>query len=733
MLKAIRNDTLWCRSLSARGTLLLLGCVIAGVISAAALGYRQLRDETEKHITIRLDRAARTAAVTFQEALEGKIAVTRNHQGAPQAYQVVAGKPEEVLQAHVLFDKLVEDIGRVNQGFVNLFAYNAEKKQFERFATNMRGPNGEYVRKVAFGAAHPAFATLVDIKPFIGGSPQAGRMRMAYIAPILGENAEITGAIATDVGWVDDLWRSASELKERMIAWTVVILALIAALGGVILFRAMKPLRVIARYARDVSQNAEVGPVPYLDRNDEVGRLAAGMAQVVEMRHRLETLAYCDPVTGKNNRTRLEEIFGVEMARSKDEGRQLWLLLIGVDGFSNVNDVYGHASGDHLLKLVAEVLHGTISQADTLARISSDEFAVLSPTCQGAKSAALLAQKINDALARPFALPQASVFVSACIGVVGLPTDADTVPEALRNAHIALHKAKSTGRKQTQFFATRLDKEAQRRMELIHELRKAIANDQLLLNFQPQINSRTREVFGIEALCRWQHPEQGMIAPNEFIPVAEESGMIVELGTWVLDQACRTAKAWKDAGFEFRQISVNLSPLQLRQPKFDQLVKSFLVMHDLPPHMLCLEVTESVFIDQRAENVREMLQSLSDIGVCLSLDDFGTGYSSLGYLQGLPFKQLKIDRSFVATADKDLRKQKLLAGIVALGQGLGLQIVAEGAETAAEVAMITDMGCEAVQGFYFSKPVPALMLPIEVARIRSMPDAANVTHLRQAI
>lgn len=719
-------------SLTVQGTALLVLAVALGTWTVSWIGGREISQQSAEGIAVRLDRAARTAAALINIRAQREFTVRRDHLGQPLGYQVTQGDAAELLRPSMDFDALVEDVARVNQGYVNLFRYDAETHQFVRIATSMRQPNGGFMREVRWGERHPAFQSLIDLNRFVGEVPQEGGMRMAYLTPILGENSTIAGALAVDIGWVDGLWKATNDLRSHSRNAALLIMALVALVGGGGLLLAMRPLRQIARYARAVTTNAERGAVPYLGRGGEIGALAAGMARVVDMRGRLEKLAFFDPVTGKPNRTRLELVLS-GILKGAGNGQPLALLQIGIDQFRSVNDTFGHKIGDELLRQVALALGGELGARDVVARVGADEFVIIAMGVDNAKDAQALSQRCINRLDRPFVLPQSEIYISASAGIVMLPSDYETAGEALRDAGLALHRARAQGRRQVVVVSATHRAEAQRSMELHRELHQALAQEQLLLHFQPQVIPETMKLYGVEALVRWDHPVQGLISPGEFIPVAEDSGLIVELGRFVLDEACRTARLWLDCGLAFQHISVNISPIQLWQPEFDRLVSNVLVKHGVPPHCLCLEVTESVFINREAERVIDMLQRLSNLGVMLSLDDFGTGYSSLGYLREMPFRQLKVDRGFIREANTDPKRAKLLAGIVALARGLDLHVVAEGVETEGELTLVRSLGCEAVQGFYFARPVPALMVPLEVERLRNLRKNTTTTDTKTTL
>jgi diguanylate cyclase (GGDEF)-like protein len=717
------------RSLSTKGTLVLSVIVSLAVLAMAELGHFELNRETERHIAVRLDRAARAAAAMIASGPSTVLTVTRHGDGAPRAYQIRSGSAAEVLVPSARFDAMVEDIARVNQGFVNLFRFDAADKTFERIATTMRGPQGEYVRTVRFGASHPAYAVLLGTGAFVGEVPQTAGWRLASIVPILGETGEVAGALAVDVGWSTDLWRAATDLGHRIAVASVLLLITVACFGSFLMFRAMYPLRVIADYARRLAAHEPVGPMPYRDRHDEVGHLAICMDEIAGMRARLERLAFFDSLTGFANRARLEHRLDEMMREIHKDGGEAGLVLLGIDNFRAINDVFGLAAGDGVLVETARRLAALLPARGLLARHGADEFALLLPSATAADLSDL-AERAAACLRQPFAIGRATVHLDASAGIIRLPVDAADTATALRNAHITLNRAKQAGRGRIETFAARFDREVLRRAELERDLREAIVAGELLLHFQPQVRVADLGLHGVEAQVRWDHPRLGMVPPAEFIPVAEDAGLIGELGAFVLDEACRTGRQWLDAGFDFGRISVNVSPLQFWQPNFAGSVAEALARHDLPAARLCLEVTETLFLDPNAAELREMLTALNRIGVHLSLDDFGAGCSSLSSLSDLPFTQIKIDRSFVRGIDTDLRHRNLFIGIVALGHGLGMQVVAEGAETAGEVATIADSGANAVQGFYFARPVPALCVPLEAERIARLTPPAPVSRLR---
>lgn len=701
--------------------------VSVAMLITATLGYVKLFQVTAADSSIRIDRASRAATALFTEKLNAEFAAvygeSQDQGGRPQAIRLKGPTAETSLTFRDEYDALLKLIGSINQGAANLFRLNPETKAFDRFATTFRKPDGSMPPPMSISNGHPAYDNLINNRPHLGEVPVMGRMRLAYLTPIQDAAGSIAGALAVDVGWADDLVRARNELRVQIIVAAVLIVILVALFGVFSVSRELKPLRELAGYAEDLAAETATGTVPYISRHDEIGALAQGLKRVEVLKSRLAHLAYTDPLTGLSNRGRYLSDLDKAMNESLTGKRKWTLLHLDIDNFRQINDVYGQATGDRLLKAVAAMISEAAGNRAQIARLNADHFTILIGDGSSIDQIATLTEELLDAIHRPFQINSGEIHLKASIGIVLLQHDANDTDEAHRNAGLALRKAKMDGDKAV-FFSSELHDEFQNHIRMERMLREAIAEREIEVHFQPQFDPSTNQLAGLEALARWTHPADGPISPGDFIPVAEVSGQIVDLGTLVLDLACEQAAKWREAKFDFKHISVNVSPIQLWQPNFASVVQDTLKRHDLSGREICIEITEGVFLDQSEKRIASVLAAVRKLGVLLSLDDFGSGYSSLGYLNRLPFDQLKIDRSFVSDIDTDTRKQKVLGGILELGRGLGFNIVVEGAETREEVEIVRQMGCDAIQGFYYSRPAPALLIPGVVKKIGESGDGA---------
>ncbi|MBS1170738.1 MAG: diguanylate cyclase/phosphodiesterase with sensor(s) [Burkholderiaceae bacterium] len=424
---------------------------------------------------------------------------------------------------------------------------------------------------------------------------------------------------------------------------------------------------------------------------------------VADSQARYEYLAKHDALTKLPNRFSLMEKLGAMMAKARLERRPLALFLLDIDYFKNVNDCYGHTVGDALLLSIVERLLKHKRESDVLARLGSDEFALLTFDAYDRESLITYAHYLLDTLCTPFQLSNgAEVYSSATIGISLFPDDAIDPVQMMRNADTAMYEAKKRGRTLFHFYTADLTAAAQQRLEIGGQLRRALDADEFLLHYQPQVNQNGL-VFGVEALLRWQRADGKMIPPDRFIPFAEENGLIIPIGDWVIDTACQQARAWKDAGLPDMQIAVNVSARQLRPELVDTIAAS-LARSGLAPTNLTIEVTESAIMERESLAI-SILNSLKDMGVKISIDDFGTGHSSLGKLKLLPLDELKIDKVFLHNLPQDSENAKIVSTIIAMAHSLKLDVLAEGVEDLAQAVFLEAHGCTQYQGYYFHRPM----------------------------
>ncbi|HEY5798776.1 MAG TPA: EAL domain-containing protein, partial [Burkholderiaceae bacterium] len=420
----------------------------------------------------------------------------------------------------------------------------------------------------------------------------------------------------------------------------------------------------------------------------------------------LEFQSNRDTLTGLANRHLLQDRIAQAVAFAARYAQHMWVVYVGLDRFKFVNDTLGHKAGDTLLRTVAARLQEAVRETDTVARLSGDEFVlVLSERADDRLTSATL-HRILDAAKAPALIEGHEFFFTCSAGIAVFPADGDTPETLLKHADIALHRAKESGRNNFQFYTPGMNARALERLQLEGDLRLALEQQQFVVHYQPQVALDSGSIVGMEALIRWNHPQLGMVPPARFISLAEETGQILAIGEWVLRTACLQCKAWQDAGQRPLRVAVNLSPRQFAQQNLVQSIAAVLEETGLPPHCLELELTETVVMTD-VEHAVATLGDLKALGVKLSIDDFGTGYSSLSYLKRFPIDVLKIDRSFVRDITVDPDDAAIAVLIIALAHSLKLQVIAEGVETRAQLDFLREHGCDQMQGFYFSKPVPA--------------------------
>ena len=457
------------------------------------------------------------------------------------------------------------------------------------------------------------------------------------------------------------------------------------------------------------------------DDNGRAVRLEGIVQDITERKEaeeRIRYLAMYDGLTGLPNRRLCAEHLESALARARRSATPVAVMIVGLDGFKQINEARGHATGDKLLKKVADRMGRCMRDSDQVARVDAgrsalesvarlggDTFAVVLTELGQAEDAATIAARVQEYLAQPYYVDDQSLYVTACAGIAIHQVDGDSVDDLLKNAESAMHVAKQGGHNAMRFFTATMNADAARKLALANDMRRAIGKQQFFLMFQPQVDIASGRIIGAEALIRWQHPVHGMIPPLDFIPLAEELGLIVQIGEWVTRTACAAALGWQQAGAPLVSVAVNVSPKQFREPGFLPMVESVLRDTGLQPGCLELEVTEGVMIGDPETTIANM-QAFHALGVQLAIDDFGTGYSSLSYLKQFPIQRLKIDQSFVRGLDVDAQSASIAHAVIVLGHALDLKVIAEGVETATHLARLRELGCDEIQGYLVAKPLP---------------------------
>jgi diguanylate cyclase (GGDEF)-like protein len=523
--------------------------------------------------------------------------------------------------------------------------------------------------------------------------------------PVHGTNDRIEGVLEIYVDATPFVQASAAQLR-----WLVMtIFGLMTCLFLAQLLVVRRAGKILDTQAAQLEEaNRE------LDRRVEERTRALGDAnlqlesEIQERRsaeERLDHLAHHDPLTGLPNRLMFIERLRSSLARSARHGHRLAVLFIDLDRFKDVNDTLGHFTGDQLLVAVTTRLTACVRQGDTLARLGGDEFICILEEVEEPSAAHTTAEKLLALFRDPFSISGNELYLSASIGISFAPNDGNDVETLVRNADIAMYQAKTNGRNCSQFYTREMSVAAEERMRIENHLRQAIDAGDIEVYFQPKVDSSSGSLVGAEALARWTSATLGVVPPSRFIPVAEETGLIVALGNQVLEKTCRQMSQWRRVGFEISCVSVNLSVKQLERAGFAERLKALLIEHDLPASCLELEITESVIMS--VDDAFAILDKLRHMGVGLSIDDFGTGYSSLAYLKRLPVQTLKIDRAFVLGIGASAGDEAIIRTIIGLAGSLGLSTVAEGVEEQTQVDFLHAEGCSTIQGYHYGKPVAA--------------------------
>ncbi len=434
-------------------------------------------------------------------------------------------------------------------------------------------------------------------------------------------------------------------------------------------------------------------------------RVRSVVSKVVAER-KVKLLAYRDSLTDLPNRLLFADRLEQSVVRAERHRDSLALMLIDIDDFKLVNDSFGHDAGDKLIRAVGHMLSKSLRRADTVARLGGDEFAVIIEGISGAEDAIAIAGNLTTMLEHNVKLDDQETYTSASVGIAVYPEDGKDARTLLKNADTAMFRAKEKGRHCFQFYKPEMSVTAMERLDLENSMRKALENDELVIHYQPTVDLHKNDVDGVEALLRWQHPEKGIINPNDFIPVAEDCGLILPIGEWMIETVCKQLRAWQDAGMENQNVSINIAPRQFRDQDVIGLFKEHLEGNRIDASSITVEITESTLIDNVGE-VERVLNTLHDMGMRLALDDFGTGFASLAYLKDFPVDIVKIDQSFIEGIPESEDDCTIVNAIAGLTRGLKLKLLAEGVENVRQLDMLKGLGCQLGQGFYWSKALPA--------------------------
>jgi len=562
----------------------------------------------------------------------------------------------------------------------------ASRKKTERYAANLQLRNQELL------TSEERFRDLVEnISEVIFTLDKDGRV--TYVSPVVEQIAGFSPAEVVGrsiAGFIHPHDLSSIESSQAMVS-------------GIL---EPSEFRILTKTGE--TRWVRTSSRPILDGDRVVG-LRAVLVDITDRKqaeNQARYVAYHDELTGLPNRRLLGDRLTMALAQRRRDNRPLAIMFLDLDHFKLVNDTVGHAMGDQLLQRVAERLTSIIREGDTVARLGGDEFTVLQPEVSGVKDACEIAERILERFRMPWVLAGHEFHATASIGLAMYPQDGEDAETLLRNADTAMYRAKDQGRDNFQLFVSAMNVDVRRRVTLESELRHALSHGELAVFYQPQVDADTRQIVGMEALARWQHPERGILHAAEFIPLAEETGLTVPLGEWVLRTACAQNKAFQEAGLPPVRVAVNLSSRQFQDPRLADMVAQVLKETGLDAQYLDLEITEGTAM-RDIEFTIKMLSELRGMGVHISIDDFGTGYSSLAYMRTLPVDSVKIDRSFVSDAPVNPQDAAILSAIVALARTLNLRVVAEGIETAEQLAVVKERKCHEAQGYLFSEAVPA--------------------------
>ncbi len=637
-------------------------------------------DDSAKGSGARFRRAAALDLVLAIEALQGNIAAHAKADGAP--YQ------EALRRARLAGDALAD--------------------RFERAWI----PQAERAWHAGIAESLTALPALVNA---VAEATMSHRARLRSFEDGLARLDAVLAKIVTSRG------EQAKAAADREVAtstrFLILFLGIMTALGGIVgattgvllIRRLVRPMEVLADGATAMARG-DLDHRIDLETDDEFGRLAKTINWMTEKRQRseeaLRIAANRDSLTGLPNRVVFLERLGEGLSTAHRVERMAALLMLDLDHFKDVNDTLGHPVGDELLKQVSQRLMSCVRQSDTVSRLGGDEFAIVQTNLNSEYGVEVLARRIINEISQPFDIDGERIFTGTSIGITLFPNDGQDGDALIKNADLALYRAKQEGRNTYTLYDADMNAEIQDRKALEVDLREALANNDLFLNYQPKIDVESGKVIGAEALVRWYHEERGMVSPAAFIPIAEQSGLIIQITNRVMRMVCEQLKEWNDSGLPKLKISFNLSPADFRRDNLPDLVKSALAEFEIPHSQIELEITEGMVMSS-SDRVYEMLDEFRQEGISLAIDDFGTGYSSMAYLMRFPIDNLKIDQAFVRNLTADNESASITKAIISLAHGLNLKVVAEGVETADHYVFLRENDCDEAQGYWISRPLHA--------------------------
>ena len=515
--------------------------------------------------------------------------------------------------------------------------------------------------------------------------------------------------------------------KSSSLGWTVTLITFTAMLlattllFGILRKLLIRPIQKLRLAASEMGKGQVLVPID-IESNDEIGQLASTFREMGKnlshYHEQVHYVAYHDSLTGLPNRLMFRNYLNRATAEARRDMQNLAVLFLDLDNFKRINDTLGHQAGDKLLEAFSDRLSKQLRETDVvshssqdeasrvIARLAGDEFIILLPRISASGEPQKVAKRILSSLSEPFVISVQELYVSASIGIAIYPEDGETSGELLKNADIAMYHAKKLGRNNYQYYSSKLNEEAAEKLKIEGKLRHALNNNSLELHFQPQVNTATGDITGVEALLRWNDPDLGSIGPDVFIPIAEEFGLIVQISDWIIDEACRTAQKWAKLFKQPFTMSINISAVHFNEDSLVDTIATALKHSGLDPKYLELELTETSIL-QDLSQASETLDAFKSMGLKLALDDFGTGYSSLSYLMKLPFDKLKIDQSFIRNLKTETKGAAIVSAIISMSHSLGMSVIAEGVEDAEHMRILLPMHCDQVQGYYISRPLPA--------------------------